>query len=87
LLKGGTIQLFTLQERMSQPVELIVVLTQHLCWLLGTSVRKTRRFLRTEVLPLSVVDNLDFSANRLTALETLLMLASQGAYQAPHFKQ
>lgn len=39
------------------------------------------------VLPLSVVDNLDFSANRLTALETLLMLASQGAYQAPHFKQ
>ena len=29
LLKGGTIQLFTLQERMSQPVELIVVLTQH----------------------------------------------------------
>jgi hypothetical protein len=49
LLKGGTIQLFTLQERMSQPVELIVVLTQHLCWLLGTSVRKTRRFLRTDV--------------------------------------
>jgi len=39
------------------------------------------------VLLLSVVDNLDFSANRLTALETLLMLASQGAYQAPHFKQ
>jgi len=39
------------------------------------------------VLPLSVVDNSDFSANRLTALETLLMLASQGAYQAPHFKQ
>ena len=35
LLKGGTIQLFTLQERMSQPVELIVVLTQHrLCHLI-----------------------------------------------------
>src|SRR5437588_6734781 len=29
LLKGGTIQLLMLQERMSQPVELIVVLTQH----------------------------------------------------------
>jgi hypothetical protein len=39
------------------------------------------------VLPLSVVDNSDFSADRLTVLETLLMLATQGAYQAPHFKQ
>ncbi len=29
LLKGGTIQLLALHERMSQPVELIVVLTQH----------------------------------------------------------
>jgi hypothetical protein len=42
---------------------------------------------RLTVLPLSVGDNSDFSANHLTALETLLMLASQGAYQAPHFKQ
>ena len=41
----------------------------------------------SRVLPLSVVDNSDFFPNRLTALETLLMLASQGAYQAPHFKQ
>src|SRR5260221_9399416 len=31
------------------------------------------------VLPLSVVDNSDFSANRLTARETLLILASQGS--------
>jgi hypothetical protein len=29
LLKGGTIQLLALHERKSQPVELIVVLTQH----------------------------------------------------------
>src|SRR5258708_13446476 len=29
LLKGGAIQLLALLERMSQPVELIVVLTQH----------------------------------------------------------
>jgi hypothetical protein len=39
------------------------------------------------VLPLSVVDNSNFSPNRLTALSTLLILASQGAFSSPHFKQ
>jgi hypothetical protein len=38
------------------------------------------------VLPLSVVDNSVFSPNHLTAWETLLILASQGAHHAPHFK-
>ena len=38
------------------------------------------------VLPLSVVDNLDFSANRLTALETLLMLASEASLPGSPFQ-
>jgi hypothetical protein len=44
-------------------------------------------FISLSVLPLTEVDNLDFSANRLTALETRFMLASQGALPAPDFKQ
>ena len=35
------------------------------------------------VLPHSVVDNSDFSANRFTALVTPLILASQGALYVP----
>src|SRR5215470_17401741 len=39
------------------------------------------------VLPLSVVDNSNFSPTRLTGLSTLLILASQGACSSPHFQQ
>jgi Domain of unknown function (DUF5348) len=40
-----------------------------------------------QVQRFTVVDNSDFSPNRLTALSTLLILERQGAHHAPHFKQ
>ncbi len=40
----------------------------------------------TRVQPLSVVDNSDFSANSLTALSTVLMLASQGSFPSFPFQ-
>src|SRR6516162_2467892 len=42
---------------------------------------------RTRVQRFTVVDNSDFFPTGLTALETLLMLASQGVLHAPHSKQ
>ena len=38
------------------------------------------------VLPLTMVDNSDFSPTRLTALRTRLILPSQGVLLSPHFK-
>jgi hypothetical protein len=38
------------------------------------------------VLPLSMVDNSAFSPTGLTARETHLILASQGALPSPHIK-
>jgi hypothetical protein len=43
--------------------------------------------LKKGVLPHLVVDNSDFSTNRLTALETLLILKKQGSHHSLHIKQ
>jgi hypothetical protein len=47
----------------------------------------SRRYPVLSVLLLSMVDNSNSSPTRLTALSTLLILASQGAFSSPHFKQ
>jgi hypothetical protein len=45
------------------------------------------RLVRTWVQRFTVMDNSYISPNRLTALSTRLILASQGALHAPHFTQ
>jgi hypothetical protein len=60
--------------------------------LFDTSYEVVRRLAKRQGVELGVqrfmvVDNSDFSANRLTARETRLILAFQGVLMLPHFKQ
>ncbi len=74
---------FLVQERMLQVEEP----AQHNTASLIHSSRAGEGQSHLVVLPLSVVDNSNFSPNRLTTFSTLLILASQGAFSSPHSKQ
>ncbi len=50
-------------------------------------IRVSKRTIQKGVQRFTVVENSDISPNRLTELETLLILPDTGALHAPHFKQ